>query len=170
MSGVPAASTCTLTNPNHELILPPGNLQWAPYIPPPEQRVEQRVKQRVEQRVEQRLELRVEQRVETPTLPPAPTITRITNALLIMAAPNPTTKHALRLTKCTHLDRMPNNIPGSVPPITGHIAALLLSIPLHPWHQHNGLQEHPPLVCKQNPYIFHKFDLSLLKVDSATIT
>ncbi len=33
----------TLTNPLQHWILPPGDLQRAPYIPPPEQRVEQRV-------------------------------------------------------------------------------------------------------------------------------
>jgi hypothetical protein len=32
----------TLTNPVHEWILPPGDLQRMPYIPPLEQRVEQR--------------------------------------------------------------------------------------------------------------------------------
>jgi hypothetical protein len=33
---------CTLTNPIHEWLLPPGDPQWVPYVPPPEQRVEQR--------------------------------------------------------------------------------------------------------------------------------
>jgi hypothetical protein len=35
--------TRTLAHPMHDWLLPPAIIQWAPYIPPPEQRVEQRV-------------------------------------------------------------------------------------------------------------------------------
>jgi hypothetical protein len=55
-----------LTSPNHEWLLPPGDLQRVPTIIPPAQRVEQRVADDV------------------------PTLQRITEAPPIMAAPNPT--------------------------------------------------------------------------------
>jgi hypothetical protein len=47
----------------------------------------------------------------------------------IMAAPNPTTKRQLKLTKCTHAKSTQNNLPGSVPLIT-NIAQR--SVDLHP--------------------------------------
>jgi hypothetical protein len=71
----------TLTCPMHEWMLPPGDLQRVPAIPPIEQRVEQRV--------------------DDATPPNA--IRRVTDAATIMAAPNPTTKRVLKLTKRTHL-------------------------------------------------------------------
>jgi hypothetical protein len=80
ISSDPVDSIRTLTNPNHEWILPPGSLQRTPYIPPQNDLDEQREEQRAEQRV------------ATPTLPPTPTFASITDAPPIMAAPNPTTK------------------------------------------------------------------------------
>jgi hypothetical protein len=78
-------ATRTLTNPNHDWMLPPGYLQRSPYIPPMEQRVEQRV--------------------AADTKRPPPVIQRITDAPPIMAAPNPTTKCILRLIKRRHMQR-----------------------------------------------------------------
>jgi hypothetical protein len=92
---------CTLTNTLHHWILPPGDLQRAPYVPLPEQRVEQRVKDTNNQ----------------DALPPQP-LMRITNAPPIMTAPNPTTTRTLRLTKRTHPRVTRNNTLGSVPKIT----------------------------------------------------
>jgi hypothetical protein len=64
------------------------------------------------------MEQRVEQMVDD--LPPVniPPLTRISNAPSIIAAPNPTAKRVLKLTKQAHSRCMGNNIPGSVPPIT----------------------------------------------------
>jgi hypothetical protein len=61
-------NTRTLTLPMHDWLLPPGNIQQAPYIPPPEQRVEQRVNTSNKQRVEHFTKL--------------PVLTRITGAPL----------------------------------------------------------------------------------------
>ncbi len=105
-----------LTNPNNEWIVPQGDLQCTPYIPPVIKRAEQRVSDIETQRM-------------VPTVPTPTAIQCITNAPSIMAAPNPTTKRQLKLTKCTHVRRMQNNIPGSVPLIT-NIAQI--SGDLHP--------------------------------------
>jgi hypothetical protein len=94
-------TTCTLTNPLHHLILPPGDLQRVPYDPLPEQRVEQRVSD-----------------IAMDIAPPPPPIMRIMDAPPIMATPNPTTKRTLRLTKQSHPRVTRNNVPGSVPPMT----------------------------------------------------
>jgi hypothetical protein len=94
-------TTCTLTNPLHHWILPPGNLQRVPYVPPPEQRVEQGVSD-----------------IATDVAPPPPPITRIMDTPPIMAAPNPATKRTLHLTKRSHFRVTRNNVPGSVSPIT----------------------------------------------------
>ncbi len=94
-------TTCTLTNPLHHWILPPGNLQRVPCISSPEQRVEQRVSNTTKD-----------------VAPPPPPLMQITDAPLIMAAPYPTTKRTLRLTKPTHSRVTRNNVPGSVPRIT----------------------------------------------------
>jgi hypothetical protein len=83
-------ATRTLTNPNHDWMFPPGDLQRSPYIPPMEQRVEQRVA------------------ADTELLPPV--IQCITDAPPIMDAPNPTTKCTLHLIKCTHMQRTQNNV------------------------------------------------------------
>ncbi len=99
----PDAALQTLMHPNHEWLLLPADLQRAPYVPPPEQGVEQWV-------VHAKHGMNDNDEV-------IPALTRITNALPIMAAPNPMTKQALKLTKCTYSSRMQNNIPGSVPPI-----------------------------------------------------
>ncbi len=107
----------TLIDPNHEWILPPGDLQQRPYISPQNDLDEQRKEQRVEQRV------------ATPTLPPTPTFACITNSPLIMAAPNPTLKQALKLTKQTHSRWTRNNIPGSVPPITNTTLQHIVILP-----------------------------------------
>jgi hypothetical protein len=70
----------TLMCPMHKWMLPPDDLQRVPAIPPIEQRVEQRV--------------------DNATPPSA--VQRITDTPPIMAAPNPTTKRVLKLTKRTH--------------------------------------------------------------------
>ncbi len=57
----------------------------------------------------------MEQRVSATTIQP---LRRITDAPLIMAAPNPTMKQNLKRTKHTHSRVTHNNIPGSSPPIT----------------------------------------------------
>jgi hypothetical protein len=62
------------------------------------------------------MEQRVEHRVDDATPPNA--IRRVTDAPPIMAAPNPTTKQVLKLTRWTHSCTMQNNTPGSVPSIT----------------------------------------------------
>ena len=108
-------TTRTLTTPNHDWMLPPGDLQRSPYIPPVEQRVEQRM--------------------ATDTEPLPPVIQRITDALpTIMATPNPTTKRTLRLTKRMHMQRTQNNVPGSVPPITNIAPRQDILIPPTPLH------------------------------------
>ena len=68
-----------LTDPNHEWIVPPGDLQHTPYIPPVIKRAEERMSDIETQRM-------------TPTVPTPTAIQRITDAPPIMAAPNPTTK------------------------------------------------------------------------------
>ncbi len=95
----------TLTHMNHQWLLPPAKLQRVPYVPPPEQRVEQRVISCEDQHM-------ADNNVDPPIL------TRITDVPPIIAAPNPTTKQALKLTKQTHSQQTRNNIPGGVPPIT----------------------------------------------------
>jgi hypothetical protein len=82
-----------LTSPLHEWILPPRNPQRVTRIPTPEQRVAQRVDN---------------------SIPPAdvPTpLTRVTDALAIMVAPNPITKQSLWLTHRTYVRCTRNNIP-----------------------------------------------------------
>jgi hypothetical protein len=74
--------TRSLTYPGHEWLLPRVDVQSAPYVPPPEQRVDQSVKQRVDTNV--------------------CTFQRITDAPPIVNAPNPTQKHSLKLTTRTH--------------------------------------------------------------------
>jgi hypothetical protein len=91
---------CTLTSPIHEWILPPGDPQRVARTPPPEQRVTQRVGK------------------DAPATPVITPLTCITNAPALMAAPNPTTKRALKLTPWSHVRQTWSNIPGSVPPIT----------------------------------------------------
>jgi hypothetical protein len=66
----------------HDWLLPPANIQRAPYIPLPEQRVERRVLPSDEQRV-----MKFED---------VPIILRITDAPPIMAAPNPMQRHFLK--------------------------------------------------------------------------
>jgi hypothetical protein len=89
----------TLMSPIHEWILPPGDPQRVARIPPPEQRVTQRVGK------------------DAPVTPVITPLMRVTNAPVIMAAPNSTTKQALKLTPWSHMQRTWSNIPGSVPPI-----------------------------------------------------
>ncbi len=103
--------TRTLMHPMHEWLLPPVNIQRAPYIPPPEQRVEQRVNTANEQRVERFTKL--------------PVLTRITNAPPIMAVPNPTQKRTLKLTKWTHSKSGQRTLQCS----TYHTHSLALSCP-----------------------------------------
>ncbi len=105
-------TTRTLTNPNYDWILPPGDLQQSPYIPPVEQRVEHRVA------------------ADTKPLPPV--ISRITDSPPIMAAPNPTTKQTLRLTRCKHMQWTRNNVPGSVSPIPNVVPRQDILIPPTP--------------------------------------
>ncbi len=104
-------TTCTLTNPLHHWILPPGNLQRVPYIPPPEQRVEQRVSN-----------------TTMDVAPPPPPLMQIMDAPPIMAAPNPTMNRTLRLTKQTHSRVTSNNVPGSVPQITQGVQRCLAPV------------------------------------------
>jgi hypothetical protein len=107
--------TCTLTHPTHDWLLPPTDIQRAPYIPPPQQRVEQRVNTFGKQRVERFTKI--------------PFLIRITDAPPIMAAPNPTQKRTLKLTKQTYSKRTWNNVPGSVPLITPTAPCCLAPIP-----------------------------------------
>jgi hypothetical protein len=74
-----------------------------------------------------------------------------------MAAPNPTTKRALKLTKQTHSRQTRNNIPGSVPPIMNTMQQRLVSIPpalpiTAPHWSHQtpaaGLQKNPNRIPK----------------------
>ncbi len=121
-------ATRTLTNPNHAWMLPPGNLQRSPYIPP----VEQQVKQRV----------------ATDTKLPPPVIQCITDAPPIMVAPNQTSKCTLHLTKHTHMQRTRNNIPGSVPPIMNVAPPqdiLILPTPLHMQLLQRSTRNHSPM-------------------------
>jgi hypothetical protein len=86
----------TLTCAMHDWMLPPGDLQRVPVIPPMEQRVEQRVNDAT----------------------PPNAIWGVTDEPPFMAAPNPTTTWVLKLTKQSHLHRRQNNLPCSVPAIT----------------------------------------------------
>ncbi len=101
-----ACNWTALLPQTHESQMAPSTCRPAidAYIPPPQQRVEQRV---IGGEVEQ----------ENVHNDPHPVLTHITDAQPIMAAPNPTTKQALKLTKQTHSRQTRNNIPGSVPPI-----------------------------------------------------
>jgi hypothetical protein len=94
LTGNPAPEKQVLTSPNHEWLLPPGDLQRVPAIIPPTQRVEQRVVDEV------------------------PTLQRVTEAPPIMVAPNPTAQHTLKLTKWTHMRQMQNNTSGTILTIT----------------------------------------------------
>jgi hypothetical protein len=90
--------TCSQTYPGHKWPLPRADIQLAPYMPPPKQRVDQSVKLRVDTNVH--------------------TFQCTTNAPPIMNAPNPTQKRSLKLTNRMHGRQTWNNVPGSVPPIT----------------------------------------------------
>jgi hypothetical protein len=68
-----------------------------------------------------------EQRVSAPAIQP---LCRITNAPLIMAAPNPTMKQNLKRIKHTHSRVTCNNIPRSVPPITCIVSQCPIPMPL----------------------------------------
>jgi hypothetical protein len=105
MAPSPPKDKRILTNPNHEWIIPPGDLQRTPYIPPVIKWAEHRASDIETQRM-------------APTVPTPTAIQRITNTPPIMAASNPTMKRQLKLTKHTHVRRTQNNIPGSVPLIT----------------------------------------------------
>jgi hypothetical protein len=83
----------SLTHPGHKWILPQGDLQRVPYVPPNEQGVS---KQRVPK---QRVTL--DDAEPTNNMPPQ-LLACISDAPPIMLAPNPTTRQALRLTKRTH--------------------------------------------------------------------
>jgi hypothetical protein len=74
--------TRTLMHSTHEWLLPLANIQRAPFIPPPKQRVEQNANTSNQQSVERFIKI--------------PVLTRITNAPPIMAAPNPTQKSTLK--------------------------------------------------------------------------
>ncbi len=88
----------TLTSNTHKWLLPQGNLQRVPIVAHPEQRVKQRV---------------------TPIHhADAAPLQHITEAPPIMAAPNPTVRRTLKMTKQTHSRQMRNNILGGVPEIT----------------------------------------------------
>ncbi len=94
---------CSLMHPGHKWILPQQDLQWVPYVPPCKQRMP---KQRVPK---QRVTL--EEGEPANSMPSQlPTLAHITDAPPIMSAPNPTTRQALPLTKCTHSWQTNNNI------------------------------------------------------------
>jgi hypothetical protein len=93
----------TLTSHTDEWLLPQGDLQRVPIAAHPEQRVEQRV---------------------TPVHhADAPPLQGITGAPPIMAAPNPTARHTLKLTTQTHSRQTRNKNPGSVPELTSSPSA-----------------------------------------------
>ena len=79
-----------ITNPIHEWLLPPNDIQRLPRRIAATQRVEQRVAQPAPQRVS-----------PTPLTDTIP-IPRITTAPPIMLAPNPTAKRTLKTTLRTH--------------------------------------------------------------------
>ncbi len=94
----------SLTHPGHKWILPQGDLQIVPYVPPPEQR------------------LTIEQEQRVPTQPPhLPNLACITDAPPIMWALNPTMRRALNLTMCKNSRWTQNNILGSVSLITNTV-------------------------------------------------
>ncbi len=92
-----------LTSPCHAWVQPNNNHQRAPqevaptHVPAPEG--QQRVR-------------------PTPEVTPTDSLQNMLNAPPIMNAPNPTTRWALKSTKCVHLRLTCNNVPGTVPPIT----------------------------------------------------
>ena len=88
----------TITAPTHQWMLPRGDIQHNPYVPPAPT-------------VEQRVDIDAdEQRVAHP-------ITRITDAPPIITAPNPTAPRKLKMTARTHSRLTRRNIPGSTPHI-----------------------------------------------------
>jgi hypothetical protein len=120
----PNAAPRTITHPTHKWLLPPADLQRVQYIPLQEQMVEQGV-------------VGGEDEIVNITNLPQRVLTRITDAPPIMAAPNPTTKQALKLTKRTHSRQTRNNVPGSMPPITNANHCLIVEDPTVP----------PPRLC-----------------------
>jgi hypothetical protein len=113
---------CSLTHPRHKWILPQVDLQRVPYVPPREQRVPK-------QRVPKQSVTLKEREPENNMPSQLPTLTRMTDAPPIMLAPNPTTRRALRLTKCTHSRRTCNKIPGSISLITNMVVRRRVPLP-----------------------------------------
>jgi hypothetical protein len=112
----------TIAATAHQWMLPKGDIQQHPYVPPAPS---------VEQRVDEDME---EQRVAHP-------ITRITDAPPIITAPNPTAPRQLKKTARTHSRLTRHNIPRSTPPISsmwGSVVAL----------RHQKLQPYQPLAHK----------------------
>ncbi len=150
----PTGPPCSLTSTNHKWLLPPAGLQLAPYVPLPEQRVEQRV-------------IGGEVDRETIHNDPRPVLTCITNAPPIMAAPNPTTKQALKLTKQTHSCWTRNNVRGVCPQSWMQIDVPLLSNLRSLLHHYNDLHKPPPQSSQppqwrhQSPLVFCEFGLYL---------
>jgi hypothetical protein len=95
-----------LTSPCHAWMLPNNNHQRAPQEAAPTY-VPQTAAPEGQQRVS-----------PTPEVTPAESLQRMSNALPIMNAPNPTTRRALKSTKRVHLRLTHNNVPGTVPTIT----------------------------------------------------
>jgi hypothetical protein len=81
-----------MTLPSHEWLLPKGDIQLTPYVPPSQQVDAQRAKQRVNAPNEQQQDDQNN----------VPILTRITDAPPIMNAPNPTQKRTLKSSKRTH--------------------------------------------------------------------
>ncbi len=95
-----------LTSPCHAWMLPNYDHQRAPQEAAPTH-VPQRAAPEGQQRVG-----------PTPEVTPAESLQRMSNALPIMNAPNPTTRQALKSTKQVHLWLTRNNVAGTVPTIT----------------------------------------------------
>jgi hypothetical protein len=110
----PVATPRRLTHPSHEWLLSRGDIQLAPFVPPSLQVDTQWAEQRVNAPNKQQQDDQID----------IPMLTKITDALPIMNAPNPTQKRTLKLSKRTHSRQTRNKIPGSVPQI-------MLSAPHH---------------------------------------
>ncbi len=115
----PTQYTRTLTDANHQWLLPRSDIQLNPYIPTQDK-----------------------QRVPIPQPPTSPLdpctthtpqhVQRVSDAPPIMQAPNSTQKRTLRRTPRTHMRRTRRNIPGRVPPITPTATRELATVPSDP--------------------------------------
>ena len=113
----------TITAPAHQWMLPEGDIQQHPYVPPAPS---------VEQRVDEDME---EQRV-------AHLMMRITDAPPIITAPNSTAPRQLKKTMRTHSRLRRHNIPGSTPQIINIGKRCCIEAPKTPA---------PPTISPQRP-------------------